>query len=173
MAPLYTIEQFWVPDTNMSTERFLESLTISQLAATCLYAEVMYDAEGLENPNIARAVKGVFEKSDQLLAATTTDTGDVVGVAALAFSSPTYPGQEMSWLYGLTINPNLQRSGIGRRMMAAVDHVSLEQGCTTLGLESLKDAIPFYKRLGFTVMPETTDPDTPIMTIATGVLSES
>jgi GNAT superfamily N-acetyltransferase len=47
------------------------------------------------------------------------------------------------------VAPDVQRRGIGRRLMAEVERTARDAGVTTLVVQSSVTAVPFYARLGF------------------------
>jgi ribosomal protein S18 acetylase RimI-like enzyme len=58
------------------------------------------------------------------------------------------------WINYLAVSPDLQRRGLGRRMMAAAEAELRKLGCPKINLmvrSSNSDVVAFYARLGFAV----------------------
>ncbi len=58
------------------------------------------------------------------------------------------------WINYLAVAPDLQRQGLGRRMMSEAEKRLHEQGCPKINLQvrtSNRDVIAFYERLGYKV----------------------
>lgn len=56
------------------------------------------------------------------------------------------------WINYLAIDPNYQRQGYGRVMMASAERLLLEAGCPKINLQIRQDnvaAIAFYQNIGF------------------------
>ncbi len=72
--------------------------------------------------------------------------GEVVGAAMAGDDG------HRGWVYYLAVAPTLQRSGIGRVLMAAVERALRRRGCQKLNLNvrtnNLK-AVGFYEALGY------------------------
>src|SRR5262249_55276308 len=54
-----------------------------------------------------------------------------------------------SKLYSLYIEPNVQRGGIGKRLVQHIERHAAASGCTDLQLSASITAKPFYERLGY------------------------
>ena len=57
------------------------------------------------------------------------------------------------WINYLAVDPDHQRTGYGRAMMAEAERILLDLGCPKINLQIRKDnqeAIAFYERIGFT-----------------------
>jgi GNAT superfamily N-acetyltransferase len=67
------------------------------------------------------------------------DGSGVVGMAALV-------GQEIRRVY---VRADMQRSGVGRALMAALEREAERRGCETLDLTAGAAAAAFYERLGY------------------------
>ena len=60
------------------------------------------------------------------------------------------------WLYAVAINPRLQRSGLGHRLVQAAEDALAALGCMKINLQLLASneaTAAFYKSLGYTVEP--------------------
>ncbi len=60
------------------------------------------------------------------------------------------------WLYAVAVNPQLQRSGLGRRLVRAAEEALTTLGCMKVNLQLLASneaTAAFYKSLGYTVEP--------------------
>ncbi len=58
------------------------------------------------------------------------------------------------WIYSLAVRPELQRKGIGRRMMEAAESWLRQQGCPRAKLQvdqARGDVAGFYQKLGYEV----------------------
>ena len=58
------------------------------------------------------------------------------------------------WINYLAVSPDLQRAGLGRRMMAHAEHALRALGCPKINLQvrgSNTEVVQFYERLGFAV----------------------
>ena len=56
------------------------------------------------------------------------------------------------WIYYLGVDPALQRKGLGRRMVDAMEKKLRSKGCPKINLQVRKDnlnAVKFYERIGF------------------------
>jgi putative acetyltransferase len=67
--------------------------------------------------------------------------GDIIGT--VSFSLP------RSKLYSLFIEPRLQRSGTGQRLVRHIEQHARGVGCSTLQLSASITARSFYERLGY------------------------
>ncbi len=57
------------------------------------------------------------------------------------------------WINYLAVDPDFQRAGFGRAMMAESERILLDLGCPKINLQIRKDnlkAIAFYEKIGFT-----------------------
>jgi GNAT superfamily N-acetyltransferase len=52
-------------------------------------------------------------------------------------------------VHALFVAPDVQRCGVGRRLMAEVERAARSEGTATLVVQSSVTAVPFYARLGF------------------------
>lgn len=57
----------------------------------------------------------------------------------------------------VAILPARQRQGLGRAMMAALENVAVEKGVRRLKVHAAPDAVPFYEKLGWTMIDATAD----------------
>lgn len=78
----------------------------------------------------------------------------LVGVADNRVIATVMGGYEghRGWVNYLAVDPEYQRKGIGRRMMAAVEEKLLALGCPKINLQVRADntsALKFYKRIGY------------------------
>jgi ribosomal protein S18 acetylase RimI-like enzyme len=58
------------------------------------------------------------------------------------------------WLYAVAVNPQLQRSGLGQRLVRAAEDALAALGCMKVNLQLLASneaTAAFYKSLGYTV----------------------
>ncbi len=53
------------------------------------------------------------------------------------------------FVYWFEISPNFRRKGYGAQLYDIVEKFSIEFGCTKMHTKSLKEATPFWERLGF------------------------
>lgn len=75
-------------------------------------------------------------------------SGAIVGVVMAGYEG------HRGWINYLGVAPALQRSGLGRRLMAEAETKLRAAGCPKINLQVRADnraAIAFYERLGFTV----------------------
>jgi GNAT superfamily N-acetyltransferase len=52
-------------------------------------------------------------------------------------------------VHAVFVAPDIQRCGVGRRLMAEVERAARSEGTATLVVQSSVTAVPFYARLGF------------------------
>src|SRR5215475_6363099 len=52
-------------------------------------------------------------------------------------------------VHAVFVAPEVQRCGVGRRLMAEVERAARSEGTATLVVQSSVTAVPFYARLGF------------------------
>ena len=55
-------------------------------------------------------------------------------------------------VHAVFVAPDVQRSGVGRLLMAEVERTARSAGMATLLVQSSVTAVPFYARLGFNVL---------------------
>jgi len=66
----------------------------------------------------------------------------VIGFAQVAFDEKA--------LFQLNIDPNFQDKGYGKKLYAFIENIFKKRKFDTIFLKSTKNAIAFYKRIGFT-----------------------
>jgi ribosomal protein S18 acetylase RimI-like enzyme len=74
------------------------------------------------------------------------DDGEVIATAMAGYDG------HRGWVHYLAVDPNRQRSGIGRQLMAEVERMLKERGCPKLSLQVRSDnsgVIGFYRGLGY------------------------
>jgi ribosomal protein S18 acetylase RimI-like enzyme len=54
----------------------------------------------------------------------------------------------------IAVSPEFRRMGLGSKMVSLMAQKGRKQGLEAISLSSLKEAVPFYKKLGFKVMPD-------------------
>lgn len=62
------------------------------------------------------------------------------------------------WLYAVAVDPNLQRSGVGRVLIEHAMEALRDRGCTKVNLqirEGNEEVAAFYESLGFETEPRT------------------
>lgn len=57
----------------------------------------------------------------------------------------------------VAVLPARQRRGLGRAMMAALENEAIEKGVRRLKVHSAPDAVPFYEKLGWTMIDAAAD----------------
>ena len=76
--------------------------------------------------------------------------GEVVGTIMVGFDG------HRGWVYYLAVDPDAQRSGLGRALMAAAEAWLVARGCPKIQLMVRQDnaqALAFYEALGLTPQP--------------------
>jgi len=76
-----------------------------------------------------------------------TGNGRKVGIIVVDYKS-----NNTAEIIGIAAEKDLQGKGIGRAM---VDHVAKEPGIDMIVAETDRDAVGFYERIGFTILPYT------------------
>ena len=77
----------------------------------------------------------------------------VVGLASVHILGVLNRSPEVAWLTALVVDESVRRSGIGRRLVTAVEAFARAAGCERLSVtthEHLRDAREFYVQVGFT-----------------------
>lgn len=97
--------------------------------------------------------RGYFRKGRFLLA---EDSGEIIGCVYVQLH-----GQE-SYLGLLSIRPDHQKTGLGRRMVAAAEEFAREMGARRMDLTVVNlrtELPPFYEKLGYTILRNEDVPD--------------
>jgi ribosomal protein S18 acetylase RimI-like enzyme len=77
-----------------------------------------------------------------------TRGGRVVGAVMAGWDG------QRGWIYHLAVEPGVRRRGIGRQLVATAERALAERGCPKVNLqvlESNRDIVAFYERLGWRV----------------------
>jgi N-acetylglutamate synthase-like GNAT family acetyltransferase len=91
----------------------------------------------------------VLADEDQAIHAIAVENGEVLGVARMHESSPNQ-GQVRC----VAIATAAQGKGIGKAIMAYLEDQAKTKGWTEIVLEARENAVPFYKRIGYTINAE-------------------
>lgn len=76
------------------------------------------------------------------------DGGEIVGTAMAGYDG------HRGWVYYVAVSSDQRRKGIGKALMAKIEHDLAKMGCPKLNLQvrgSNTHAVEFYKRLGYVV----------------------
>ncbi len=79
-----------------------------------------------------------------------TEGPKVIGTAMAGYDG------HRGWLYAIAVNPQLQRTGLGQRLVRVAEDVLAALGCMKVNLQLLASneaTAAFYKSLGYTVEP--------------------
>jgi predicted GNAT family N-acyltransferase len=88
------------------------------------------------------------------------DRQQLVGIASLSIEPPPFDGPaRMFRLRGMAVEPELQGSGIGAKLVQTCIARASEAGLAGIWCNARITAEPFYRRLGFTVVGERFDID--------------
>ena len=104
-------------------------------------------ADGSPHNDPALAIRKKTEVDDELFFVAEVDSrlvGTVMGG---------YDGHR-GWIYALAVEPEHQRQGIGRALIAHLESALLERGCLKINLQvraSNESVIAFYEKLGYQV----------------------
>jgi N-acetylglutamate synthase-like GNAT family acetyltransferase len=91
----------------------------------------------------------VLADEDQAIHAIAVENGEVLGVARMHESSPNQ-GQVRC----VAIATAAQGKGIGKAIMAYLEDQAKTKGWTEIVLEARENAVPFYERIGYTIIAE-------------------
>jgi GNAT superfamily N-acetyltransferase len=80
------------------------------------------------------------------------DGPKVVGCATILVNE--WDGERVCQLRGMAIDPEKQRCGIGRQLLAEVDRVAVEKGRELLWANVRKIAVEFYQKCGWVIESE-------------------
>lgn len=80
---------------------------------------------------------------------TMDDNRSIIGCCVL---SPV--DEELIQLRQMAVRENLQRSGVGKEIVDYAERESVKNGFTTMMMHARKTAVPFYERLGYTIIGE-------------------
>ena len=84
--------------------------------------------------------------------------GQLIGIASLSIEPPPTGGAERTFrLRGMAVDPDLQGSGIGSRLVEIGVARAASAGLTGIWCNARISAEPFYRRLGFSVVGERFD----------------
>lgn len=80
------------------------------------------------------------------------DSGPPAGLALYYFTYSTWAGRPNLYIEDLYVDPDRRGTGLGRRLMAALARIAVDNGCARLELAVKTDnrARVFYERLGMT-----------------------
>ncbi|MEO1583386.1 MAG: GNAT family N-acetyltransferase [Planctomycetota bacterium] len=96
---------------------------------------------------------GVEERFVHFVAASHSPDGDRVVGCVLLLADAETPG--IGKLMQMAVHPQRQGEGIGRRLVIEVErHAFAEMGLTSLYCHAQLDAVPFYEKLGWSVVGE-------------------
>lgn len=93
------------------------------------------------------------ERAEDDSASTTTHalllgpTGQALGVGRLHPS-----GAQQGQVRFMAVHPQAQGQGVGRRVLEYLEATARQQGLTEVVLHAREQAVPFYERLGYTVV---------------------
>lgn len=85
---------------------------------------------------------------DLFLVARLSLTRQIVGTVMAGYEG------HRGWINYLAVDPDHQRQGIGRRLMAEAERLLNDLGCPKINLQvrgSNRAVLPFYERLGFAI----------------------
>jgi predicted GNAT family N-acyltransferase len=77
------------------------------------------------------------------------DDGSVVGCVLFHPETP-----ESGRLFQMAVVPALQRTGLGRRMVSALENELGRRGVAEVHLHARENVVPFYERLGYSAFGE-------------------
>ena len=78
-----------------------------------------------------------------------TSNGRIIGCVTLVLSE--WEGQPAYQLRGMAVEPSLQRLGVGRKLLKAVDDFIRATDIKHLWCNARTPAVPFYERHGWTI----------------------
>ncbi|KAH9099100.1 hypothetical protein LEN26_016330 [Aphanomyces euteiches] len=64
------------------------------------------------------------------------------------------PEQPIAWMKQVAVNPTLQRKGLGRILMQGFEARARAENFTEIHLHARETAVPFYEKLGYTIVSE-------------------
>ncbi len=91
----------------------------------------------------------VLADEDQAIHAIAAENGEVLGVARMHESSP-----KQGQVRCVAIATAAQGKGIGKAIMAYLEDQAKTKGWTEIVLEARENAVPFYERIGYTIIAE-------------------
>jgi GNAT superfamily N-acetyltransferase len=105
-----------------------------------------YGAERIEAMVARHTATALLELSRRRCILLALDGSRIIGTASL----------ERNWIYAVFVDPDLQRHGVGTRLMQELEKRARESAFSRLGVYSSVSAVQFYERVGFAI-EETTD----------------
>jgi N-acetylglutamate synthase-like GNAT family acetyltransferase len=91
----------------------------------------------------------VLADEDQAIHAIAVEDEEVLGVARMHESSP-----KQGQVRCVAIATAAQGKGIGKAIMAYLEDQAKTKGWTEIVLEARENAVPFYERIGYTIIAE-------------------
>lgn len=129
-----------------------------------LRQRVLFDPIGLTFADLEAAFPGCEQRFEHFVAVLNHPSGpQVVGCAVLlppddAETTPDDEAPRLGKVMQVATDPQMQSQGIGRRLMVAIEARALgELGLGGLYCHARGPAIPFYERLGWSVVGEPFD----------------
>jgi GNAT superfamily N-acetyltransferase len=85
------------------------------------------------------------------------EDGQALGLVALETTGVDEAPLQPAWrLHGIYVAPTAQKSGVGRALLAWVQETAQRAGVRALTVRAQRDAIGFFRALGFEPLPATT-----------------
>lgn len=85
------------------------------------------------------------------------EEGSPLGVVALETSGVDEAPAEPAWrLHGIYVAPAAQKTGLGRALLAWAQQTARQGGAQVLTVRAQRDAVGFFRALGFEPLPATT-----------------
>ena len=91
----------------------------------------------------------VLADEDQAIHAIAVEQGEVLGVARMHESA-----ENQGQVRCVATATAAQGKGIGKAIMAYLEKKAIEKGWTEIVLEARENAVPFYQRIGYTIIAE-------------------
>ena len=94
---------------------------------------------------------GRFTKNERAMVLLAERGNNVVGLATVHILSVLNRSRDVAWLTALVVDESTRGSGVGRRLVEAVEKFAHESGCERLSVttqEHRLDARTFYVRIG-------------------------
>ncbi len=115
-----------------------------------LRERVLLSPVGLDLAGFQRLFPGVEERLEHFVTVIEHPTGRrVIGCVCLL---PHFPGTGVGKLMQMAVDPQRQREGIGRELVAELERRAFgELSLSELFCHARNDAIPFYERMGWTI----------------------
>lgn len=82
------------------------------------------------------------------------DNGELVGCVVLTPTDEIKNCVKVVKLRQMAVDPNVQRKGIGKRLISFAERVAVARGSGIITLHARATAVPFYERLGYCVVGE-------------------